>query len=96
MPDLIIVAQVQAKAGSEKELLAAQASFVAVARQQPGCILYELFEDETHPGKVLFFERWKDHLSWDKHMNGAHMDVFRSATSQWIGEVEILQMRQVA
>jgi hypothetical protein len=29
-------------------------------------------------------------------MNGAHMDVFRSATSQWIGEVEILQMRQVA
>ncbi|MFZ4289186.1 putative quinol monooxygenase [Variovorax sp. HJSM1_2] len=96
MPDLIIVAQVLAKPGAAKELVAAQTGFVNVARQQPGCLLYELFEDESQPGKVLFFERWKDRQSWDDHRQGAHMEVFRAATGHLIERIEILQMRQLA
>lgn len=96
MQDLIIVARVEAKPGTAKELVAAQAALVQVVRQQPGCILYELFEDDTQPGKVIFFERWKDRQSWDAHMQGAHMDAFRSTAGHLIGTFDLLRMRQVA
>jgi len=96
MSDLIIAARVVAKPGHEAALVAAQIAFVSVARQQPGCLLYDLHEDEDQPGSVLFFERWSDRASWDAHMAGAHMERFRAQTADWIASVELLRMRQVA
>lgn len=96
MPDLIIVARVVSKPGHAKSLVAAQVAFVAIARQQPGCLLYDLHEDEEQSGSVLFFERWRDRAAWDAHMAGAHMETFRAQTADWIGSVELLRMRQVA
>jgi quinol monooxygenase YgiN len=96
MADLIIVARVEAKPGKAQELVAAQTALVQVVRQQPGCILYELFEDDTQPGKVIFFERWKDRQSWEAHMQGPHMDAFRQNAGAWIGAFDLLRMRQVA
>jgi quinol monooxygenase YgiN len=96
MPDLIIVARVLAKPGHEAALVAAQIAFVDIARQQPGCHLYDLHESEDQAGSVLFFERWRDRAAWDAHMGGAHMEAFRAQTADWIETVELLRMRQVA
>lgn len=96
MSHLTIAALVQAKAGHETALVKAQADLVVVARRQPGCLLYELHESLEQPGKVLFFERWADHASWENHMRGAHMDAFRTNAGPMIGGFELLQMYQVA
>jgi quinol monooxygenase YgiN len=74
----------------------AQTALVELSRQQPGCIAYELHEDLTQPGKVLFYERWADRISWENHIAGAHSAAFRAQAGDWIGDFEILQMRQVA
>lgn len=96
MSDLIIVARVEAKPGHAKELVAAQVELVQAARKQPGCLLYDLHEDEDQPGRVLFFERWRDRASWEAHMKGAHITAFRTKAGHLIGTSELLKMRQVA
>ena len=96
MSDLIIIARAQAKPGFEAVLVAAQTGLVALSRQQPGCIAYELHEDLGQPGKVLFYERWTDRTSWENHIEGAHSVAFRAQAGDWIGDFELLQMRQVA
>jgi len=96
MPDLIIVALVQSKLGHETILVKAQAILAAVARNQPGCISYELHESVDQPGKVVFVERWQDRASWERHMRGPHMDSFRADSGHLIGAFELLQMHQVA
>lgn len=94
--DLVIVALVQAKPGHEKALVQAQSELVQVVRRLPGCISYELHETLDQPGKVVFFERWLDQASWERHMRGAHMDAFRANAGPLIGAFELLQLRQVA
>lgn len=94
--DLVIVALVQAKPGHEKALVQAQSELVQVVREQPGCISYELHETVDQPGRVVFFERWLDRTSWERHMRGAHMDAFRASAGSFIGAFELLQLRQVA
>jgi quinol monooxygenase YgiN len=96
MSALVIVALVQAKPGHETALVQAQAALVAVARQQPGCLSYELHESVKQPGKVVFFERWLDVASWERHMRGPHMDAFRANAGPMIGAFELLQLNQVA
>ncbi|EJL67743.1 hypothetical protein PMI12_05539 [Variovorax sp. CF313] len=94
--DLVIIALVQAKPGHERALVQAQAKLVQVVREQPGCISYELHEAIDQPGRVVFFERWLDRTSWERHMRGGHMDAFRANAGPLIGAFELLQLRQVA
>jgi quinol monooxygenase YgiN len=93
---LVIVARVRARPGAHARLVAAQAALVQVVRALPGCLQYDLFEDEAQPGRVIFFERWHDRAAWEQHMRGAHMDAFRADAGPLIGEFDLLQMRQVA
>lgn len=96
MSDLVIVALVQARPGHEAALVKAQAELVAVARQQPGCLSYELHESLEQPGRVVFFERWRDLASWERHMRGPHLEAFRASAGSLIDAFELLHMRQVA
>ncbi|CAN7546064.1 putative quinol monooxygenase [Pseudorhodoferax sp. LjRoot39] len=93
---LTIVALVQAKPGHETALVAAQAALVPLARAQAGCLSYELHESMDRPGRVVFFERWLDRASWERHMRGPHMDAFRADAGPLIGAFELLHLRQVA
>lgn len=96
MSDLIIIAIVQAKPGYEAALVKAQSELVAIVRQRPGCISYELNESLEQPGQVVFVERWRDRAAWESHMRGPHMDAFRAKAGSMIGAFDLLQMKQVA
>lgn len=93
---LVVVALVQAKPGHETALVKAQAELVAIARVQPGCLSYELHESISEPGKVVFFERWRDRVFWERHMQSPHMDAFRANAGHLIGAFELLHLHQVA
>jgi quinol monooxygenase YgiN len=96
MSDFVVVAMAQAKPGFEAALVAAQAALVLEARKQPGCILYELHEDDSQPGKVVFFERWRDQAAWQNHITGPHIEAFKAKAGAWVAQSELLQMHQVA
>jgi quinol monooxygenase YgiN len=96
MEKLTIVARVAAKPGQAEKLIAAQKELVEVVHKLPGCLVYELHEDLEAPGHVLFFERWLNVTSWERHMSGPHMDAFRAQAGHLIGDFELLRMKQIA
>ncbi|QHG65475.1 putative quinol monooxygenase [Pseudomonas putida] len=96
MSELVIIAIAQAKPGFEAALVKAQSELVAIVRELPGCIRYELNESLEQPGQVVFVERWRDQAAWESHRRGPHMDAFRAKAGAMIGAFELLLMHQVA
>ncbi|RQS12268.1 antibiotic biosynthesis monooxygenase [Burkholderia sp. Bp9002] len=96
MSELIIIAIAQAKPGYEAALVKAQSELVAIVRELPGCIRYELNESLEQRGQVVSVERWRDRAAWESHMGGQHMDAFRAKAGSMIGAFDLLQMKQVA
>ncbi|WP_175758273.1 putative quinol monooxygenase [Burkholderia ambifaria] len=92
----VIVALVEAKQGCEAVLVQAQQELVEMARNQPGCLSYELHESLEQPGTVVFFEQWVDRASWEHHMRSPLMDAFRECAGRWIENFQLLHLRQVA
>ncbi|TKD43513.1 antibiotic biosynthesis monooxygenase, partial [Azotobacter chroococcum] len=41
-------------------------------------------------------ERWRDRVSWERHMRSPHMDAFRANAGHLIGAFELLHLHQVA
>lgn len=45
---------------------------VEKTRQEPGCIAYDLFVDQKHPGHFVFIEQWPDRQALDAHCGTEH------------------------
>lgn len=93
---LIIIARARAREGFEAQMIAAQKALVAVTREAPGCINYELHVSNNEPGLVTFFERWESEHAWHQHMQSAAVRTFRETAGHCIGEFELDEMHQVA
>ena len=74
----------------------AQRALVEMACHQPGCLSDELHESLDQPGTVVFFEQWLDRAAWEHHMRSPLMDAFRATAGQWIGNVKLLHLHQIA
>lgn len=45
---------------------------VEKTRQEPLCVEYALFVDQTDPGHFIFVETWPDRAALDTHANSEH------------------------
>ncbi|MCX5519237.1 putative quinol monooxygenase [Kaistia defluvii] len=45
---------------------------VAMTRQEPLCIAYDLFIDQKDPGHFIFIEMWPDRAALDIHCASEH------------------------
>lgn len=45
---------------------------VALTRQEPLCLSYELFINQKDPGNFVFVEEWPDRAALDVHCNTEH------------------------
>jgi quinol monooxygenase YgiN len=45
---------------------------VAATRKEEGCIIYELYQDETDSSVLTMIEEWVDKAALDKHMKTEH------------------------
>ena len=73
MPDLPVVAVLVAKGGSEGTVRHALSVLVSPARQEDGCLAYELFESAAAPGTFVTVERWRAQADLDAHLQTAHV-----------------------
>ena len=64
MSEVVVVATLVAKPGSEDEVGAILASAIPEVHQEDGCILYSLHRGAEDPTTFVFVERWAsaDHL----------------------------------
>ena len=93
---LTIVANIRARSGQEDLVRAELEKLVQPTRQEPGCIQYDLHQNNDHPGHFLFFENWESRESWQAHMASAHLARYQEATDGAIEDFSIDEMTRTA
>ena len=63
-----VIAEINAKAGSESALRDLLMPFAMSSRKEPGCLVYTLMEVISEPGRFLTFERWTNKAALEAHM----------------------------
>ena len=63
-----VIAEINAKPGSEGALRDLLVPFAKSSRKEPGCLVYMLMEVISEPGRFLTFERWTNKAALDGHM----------------------------
>ena len=68
-----VIAEINAKPGSEGALRDLLVPFAKSSRKEPGCLVYTLMEVIGEPGRFLTFERWTDKAALGVHMTTPHI-----------------------
>jgi quinol monooxygenase YgiN len=63
-----VIAEINAKTGSESALRDLLVPFARASRKEQGCLVYTLMEVIAEPGRFLTFERWTDKAALEAHM----------------------------
>ncbi len=63
-----VIAEINAKPGSESALRDLLVPFARSSRKEPGCLVYTLMEVISEPGRFLSFERWTNKAALEGHM----------------------------
>jgi len=63
-----VIAEINAKPGSEGALRDLLVPFAKSSRKEPGCLIYTLMEVIAEPGRFLTFERWTNKAALEAHM----------------------------
>jgi quinol monooxygenase YgiN len=63
-----VIAEINAKPGSEAALRDLLVPFAKGSRKEPGCQIYTLMEVISEPGRFLTFERWTNKKALEAHM----------------------------
>ena len=67
-----VVAHSRAKPGHEEALMTLLVENTTTIRQEPGCIRYEVFQNEANPGDFVCLEEWASDTVLDTHRDAPH------------------------
>ena len=73
MPTLRVVAHLRAKPDKVDETKDALMSMIGPTRSEPGCIVYELLQNNGDPTDFAFVEEWTGNDSLDEHLLSEHI-----------------------
>ncbi len=69
-----VVAHLIALRGHEEELKAVLTALVEPTRQEEGCILYELLQNQEDPTDFVFIEEWESEALLNAHLESLHIN----------------------
>jgi len=67
-----MLVHLEAKKGKEKDLIEIAKPCIAATLKEPGCVAYELIQDQENPTKFVFFEKWKSVKDLETHLAEEH------------------------
>jgi quinol monooxygenase YgiN len=70
--NLRVVARVKARPGRVNELLSVLNSMVEPTRKEPGCISYELLQNNEDPTDFTLIEEWQSDTALQSHFATKH------------------------
>ena len=82
---VVLVAEIQAKAGEEQAVKDALTAMVAPTRKEKGCLCYNLHESKNDKTVFMFYEQWASQAALEAHGKTEHMKAMQEALS---GKVE--------
>jgi quinol monooxygenase YgiN len=69
---LIVIARIKARPGKVNELLSVLSSLVEPTRKEPGCISYNLLQNNEDPTDLAFVEEWQNTKALESHFATRH------------------------
>jgi quinol monooxygenase YgiN len=93
MNELFVVVALHAKKGKEDELRRDLITVVEPSRKEEGNLRYELFVDQSDPGRFVFVEHWTTADAQQKHhTKGPHIQHFNAHGASNVERIEFLHM----
>lgn len=87
---LRVVARLVAKPDKVTELRDLLASLITPTRAEPGCIAYELLQNQENPTEFTFVEEWTSGSALDDHFATDHVkDVLSKAPDLLAAELDL-------
>lgn len=91
MSELFMVVALHAKPGTEEELRRDLIAVVEASQKEEGSLRYEMFVDESDPGRFVFFEHWASAEAQHRHHDqGPHIRHFEANGSKNVERLEFL------
>ncbi len=69
---LRVIAKVKARADKVNELLSVLSSLVDPTRKEPGCLSYNLLQNNEDPTDVTLVEEWESDKALESHLAAKH------------------------
>ena len=95
MNKLTIVANITAHADKVDLVKSELEKLIEITRSEPGCIQYDLHQDNDNPAHFLFYENWESRDLWQAHMNAKHLQDYMLATEGAVANFTLNEMHQV-
>ena len=76
---IVLVAELQAKAGEEEAVGKALLAMVEPTRKEPGCFCYNLHQSKKDKSQFMFYELWASQAALDTHGQSPHMEAMLQA-----------------
>jgi quinol monooxygenase YgiN len=73
MPKIYVVARIVAKPESVAVVREQLSSLLVPTRAEEGCLVYDLFQNESDPTDFTFYEEWTSGATLDAHAASAHI-----------------------
>lgn len=73
MSQLYVVARIVARPASVAMVRAALAGLLEPTRAEPGCLVYDLFQNADDPTDFTFYEEWTNAAALDAHAASTHI-----------------------
>src|SRR4029078_4655799 len=97
MPKLTIIANLVAKPDKIEETKVLLRALTAATRAEPGCIKYDLHQDDNNPAEFTFYETWADRGEWDKHMETPHTkEAINRAANLFAADIQVRLMTMIS
>ncbi|MEO1128173.1 MAG: putative quinol monooxygenase, partial [Planctomycetota bacterium] len=78
MPKLTIVANIRAKPDQIDLVRSELLRLIPPTLAEPGCLQYDLHQDNDDPAFFMFYENWESRELWQTHMQSAHIEAYKS------------------
>jgi quinol monooxygenase YgiN len=96
MSPVIVVARIKAKPEAVEEMREELFKLVEPTRtRDPGCITYDLHQDNKDPSLFFFLEHWASDELLDKHLDSDHIKAYRKAAEGLLQESQVNRLTKI-
>jgi autoinducer 2-degrading protein len=93
---LALWVKVRVKPGQRQRFLEAiELDALGSERDEPGCLRFNVLQDEGDENVYCFYEVYKDHAALEAHRKTPHYAVWRAAADTLDGPIEAIRCRTV-
>ncbi len=89
---LRVVARIKAKPDEVEEVREALSGLVAPTRSEPGCITYELLQNQNDATDFTFVEEWESDSALASHAGSDHIKATRARLEGIVEEAPDIRM----